>query len=248
MDPADILPLVETLGESVDALAETLQTPGDGLQEMASKLPLLDKAKLYVLMTYAVESILFCETDPEPEPEHDPGAGTGAGAGAATLRLNGVDAKEHQVYKELARVRNYFEKLKAIEMPAQKPQQSLNKEAAIRFIRSDLAEDKEINLKLTEMIAKERAKAALKTSKLGQKRRLDAAAPEEKSSEETESKSADSVDESTEEAKQGTEPQPKKKKPKQEKREKPEGKEEERKGGHEKRLKKKKKNKKSTKD
>ncbi|KAI0099807.1 hypothetical protein GGR51DRAFT_564642 [Nemania sp. FL0031] len=227
MDPANILPLVELLGESVDTLTEVLEAPSDGLHEMASRLPLLDKAKLYVLTTYAVESILF-----------------------STLRLNGVDAKEHQVYKELARVRNYFEKIKAIETPPQKPTQSLNKEAAIRFIRSDLAEDKEINLKLTEMIAKERAKAALKTSKLGQKRRLDTASPEEKSSEEAESKGANSVDESAEEEKPGVEQQPKKKKAKQEKRGNSEANEEveERKGGNEKRLKKKRKNKKFSKD
>jgi exosome complex protein LRP1 len=31
------------------------------LSETSSKLPLLDKAKLYVLVTYAIESMLFCE-------------------------------------------------------------------------------------------------------------------------------------------------------------------------------------------
>ncbi len=44
-----------------------------------------------------------------------------------------MDAKEHAVFKELARVRQYFDKIKNIEFPPQKPEQSLNKEAAIRL-------------------------------------------------------------------------------------------------------------------
>ena len=61
-------------------------------------------------------------------------------------------------------MRQYFEKIKNIENPPQKPEQTLNKEAAIRFLRSDLSDNKEVNTKLTEMIAKERAKAALKSA------------------------------------------------------------------------------------
>jgi exosome complex protein LRP1 len=67
MDPVDVLPLVGLLDESLDTLTEVLTGLSDGIHEMASKLPLLDKAKLYVLMTYAVESILFCEIDLSPD-------------------------------------------------------------------------------------------------------------------------------------------------------------------------------------
>ncbi|KAI0870758.1 Sas10/Utp3/C1D family-domain-containing protein [Hypoxylon argillaceum] len=229
MDPSNVLPLVELLDESLDTLTEAATGLSDGIHDMASKLPLLDKAKLYVLMTYAVESILF-----------------------STLRLNGVDAKEHDVYKELVRVRNYFEKIKAVEFPPEKPRQSLNKEAAIRFIRSDLADHKEINLKLTEMIAKERAMAAVKASKLGQKRRLDAGTTEEKPGEKPESTGSNLVEKSAEEvAEEATpevEPQPQKKKPKKEKRDKSEEKGEEGKEEKEKKHKKKKKNRKLSKD
>lgn len=98
----------------------------------------------------------------------------------ASLRLNGVNAKEHPVFKELSRVRQYFEKIKNIENPPPKPDQSLNKEAAIRFIRADLADNKEVNTKLSEMIAKERAKAAIKAAQLTQKRKAEAE-PEEES-------------------------------------------------------------------
>lgn len=112
----------------------------------------------------------------------------------ASLRLNGVNAKEHPVFKELTRVRQYFEKIKNIENPPPKPDQSLNKEAAIRFIRADLADNKEVNTKLSEMIAKERAKAAIKAAQLGQKRKAETdheAAAEEDSSDESNDQEAE---------------------------------------------------------
>ncbi|KAI8945811.1 Sas10/Utp3/C1D family-domain-containing protein [Xylaria longipes] len=223
MDPANILPVLERLDDAVDNLDDALQPLANNLADFASKLPLLDKAKLYVLMTYSIESMLF-----------------------SALRLNEVDAKEHPIFKELARVRQYFDKIKNIEFPPQKPEHTLNKEAAIRFIRADLADNKEINTKLSEMIAKERAKAALK-SKLGEKRKLEAAAPEEKSSEKAESKDSDnSGGESEDEVEPETEPQPKKK-PKKVKKDKPERKEKEERRDKKDKSKKEKKSKKSSK-
>lgn len=62
MDPVDLKPELEELEENIDDLEEALEpvskTP---VVDIASKLPLLDKAKLYVLTAYAIESILFCE-------------------------------------------------------------------------------------------------------------------------------------------------------------------------------------------
>ncbi|KAI0125062.1 Sas10/Utp3/C1D family protein [Xylariales sp. AK1849] len=161
MDVTDILPQLERLDGEIDDLEEVLQPLLGSLSDVSSKLPLLDKAKLYVLVTYAVESLLF-----------------------SSLRLNGVDAKEHPVFKELIRVRQYFEKIKKIETPPTKPEQTLNKEAAIRFIRADLADNKQVNTKLSEMIAKERAKAAIKAAKLGDKRKAEAEVREEDQAEE----------------------------------------------------------------
>lgn len=131
----------------------------------------------------------------------------------ASLRLNGVNAKEHPVFKELTRVRQYFEKIKNIENPPPKPDQSLNKEAAIRFIRADLADNKEVNTKLSEMIAKERAKAAIKAAQLGGKRKADA---ELEVVEEDES-SDDSEAEAEVEPKPKAKPQKKEKKEKKDK-------------------------------
>lgn len=61
MEAADITPLLEQLDENIDDLADVLAPLLKGaLSDTAAKLPLLDKAKLYVLVTYAIESVLFC--------------------------------------------------------------------------------------------------------------------------------------------------------------------------------------------
>ncbi|KAI1334715.1 hypothetical protein F5Y15DRAFT_420646 [Xylariaceae sp. FL0016] len=171
MDPGNILPQLGRLDDELDNLEEALQPILKNVSETASKLPLLDKAKLYALVTYSIESMLF-----------------------SSLRLNAVDAKNHPVFKELTRVRQYFEKIENIEFPPEKPEKSLNREAAIRFIRSDLAEnkDKQMNTKLAEMIARERALAASKNSKAGDKRKANASSSSDDSSaEESHVKSAD---------------------------------------------------------
>ena len=58
----DLSDQLETLEGDIDdledALGPLLKCP---LSEFASKLPLLDKANLFVLVTYAIESILFCK-------------------------------------------------------------------------------------------------------------------------------------------------------------------------------------------
>lgn len=63
MDSTKVLGLLDQLDDEIDDLEESL-TPliTTALSDTTSKLPLLDKAKLYVLVTYAIESILFCKT------------------------------------------------------------------------------------------------------------------------------------------------------------------------------------------
>lgn len=56
----------------------------------------------------------------------------------ASLRLNGVDTKNHAIVKELTRIKQYFEKIQKIETPPSKPENTLNTEAAIRFLRTNL--------------------------------------------------------------------------------------------------------------
>lgn len=65
MDAPDLAPLLDTLEDTIDdledALAPLLAATGDQtLATLAAKAPLLDKAQLYVAVTYTVESLLFC--------------------------------------------------------------------------------------------------------------------------------------------------------------------------------------------
>ncbi|KAJ9641359.1 hypothetical protein H2199_005329 [Coniosporium tulheliwenetii] len=120
MDTTTLAPLLSSLSSSIDdledALHPLLQTP---LSQTASKLPLLDKAKLHVLTTYAIESLLF-----------------------SYLSLNGVNAKNHPIFAEIMRVKQYNEKIKLAEAgpgAAANRTQMLDKGAAQRFVRAGLA-------------------------------------------------------------------------------------------------------------
>lgn len=59
----------------------------------------------------------------------------------AYLSLHGANAKEHAVFKELTRVRQYFAKIKALETQPEedtKPAMKLDQQAARRFITHSL--------------------------------------------------------------------------------------------------------------
>ena len=63
MEITDLVPLIEALDDNIDDLEEALEPLlQSALSDTAGKLPLLDKAQLYVLVTYAIESILFCKS------------------------------------------------------------------------------------------------------------------------------------------------------------------------------------------
>lgn len=123
MEADDLISLVDDLGENIDDLEEALSPLlSSALSTSTSKLPLLDKAKLYVLATYAIESILF-----------------------SALRLNGVNAKTHPVFKELTRVKEYFDKIKHAETAGTKPGTRLDQAAAGRFIKHGLAGNEQLD-------------------------------------------------------------------------------------------------------
>lgn len=114
--------LIGNLSGEIDdlesALAPLLTTP---ITSLTTTLPILDKSKLYVLSTYAIESLLF-----------------------SYIRLSGADARSHPVFTELARVKQYFDKIKNAENPqTAKPRDlRLDKGAAKRFITAALAGNK----------------------------------------------------------------------------------------------------------
>lgn len=65
-DIPTIAPDVARLGAQLDKLEDALEPLLGNLGEMASQLPLLDRAKLYSLTAYAIESLLFCMDNPPP--------------------------------------------------------------------------------------------------------------------------------------------------------------------------------------
>ncbi|KAK1837680.1 exosome-associated family protein [Colletotrichum chrysophilum] len=132
---------LDKLETHIDSLEDALKPLVSDLPQMSSELPLLDKAKMFALTAYAIESLLF-----------------------SSLRLQGVDAKDHNVMTELKRVQQYFAKIKQVE-EAQNPSQrtmTVNTEAATRILKADLqGDDKVLKKKLEEKLAEERAKALL---------------------------------------------------------------------------------------
>ncbi|KAF4469533.1 small unique nuclear receptor co-repressor [Fusarium albosuccineum] len=141
-DVKDILPDLARLDGELDDLEETLHPLLENLEGVSSQLPLLDKAKLFSLTAYAIESLLF-----------------------SSLKLEGTDTQTQHVLTELKRVQQYFGKIKAVEEPATEVSRSLtvNQEAAARILKADLGDNKTISNKLAEKIAEERAKALLKS-------------------------------------------------------------------------------------
>ena len=63
MDSENLLPLLEQLDDNVDDLEDALQPLlGSSLNKMSKNMPILDRAKIQVLTTYALESLIFCKS------------------------------------------------------------------------------------------------------------------------------------------------------------------------------------------
>jgi len=189
MDSSKVLSLLEQLDDEIDDLEESLEPLlKQALSDTSSKLPLLDKAKLFVLVTYAIESMLF-----------------------SYLRLNGVKAREHPVFLELTRVKQYFDKIKTTENPAPLPvrNMALDKSAAGRFVKAGLTGNERYDLERAERQAKERARAHIKFEELStstvQKRKTDDE-EEEKVAENTSDSDSDSESSSESSAEAAAEP------------------------------------------
>ncbi|KAN0072227.1 Sas10/Utp3/C1D family domain containing protein [Elaphomyces granulatus] len=149
MEAGDLIPLFEQLEDNVDDLEEVLLPLLQGslsISDMSKKLPLLDRAKLHVLITYTLESLIF-----------------------SYLRLRGVDSREHPVYRELTRVKQYFEKVKVLETGPEKRTMTLDKQAADRFIKHGLSGNDRLDLERAEKEAKEKALAQLRATILAKK-------------------------------------------------------------------------------
>ena len=62
MDVSDIAPQLQQLEKELDHAQDVLKPFLGDLNAISSKLPLLDKAKFFVLVTYTIESLLFCKS------------------------------------------------------------------------------------------------------------------------------------------------------------------------------------------
>ncbi|MBE3044135.1 hypothetical protein IMZ48_16505 [Candidatus Bathyarchaeota archaeon] len=60
MSAQDVSPELDRLENQLDNLEACLEPLLENLSGQASQLPLVDKAKLYTLTNYALESLLFC--------------------------------------------------------------------------------------------------------------------------------------------------------------------------------------------
>ncbi|KAI9711064.1 MAG: hypothetical protein M1828_001991 [Chrysothrix sp. TS-e1954] len=144
MDDGTLEDLIESLDDHVDSLEEALSPLiRSQLVETTSNLSLLNKAKANILILYTIESLLF-----------------------STLKLNGIDAKEHPIFAELARTKTYFEKIKLAEQrvagkDGEQSQRgmSLDKAAAGRFVKHALSGNEKHDRELAEAKAAERAAA-----------------------------------------------------------------------------------------
>lgn len=135
----DLSPRLRQLSADIDTL-EAAVGPLllENNQAAASlRLPLLDRAKLQVLASYALESTLF-----------------------SSLGLAGVNVHDHAVRQELQRVRGYIEKISAIEKKDANatPTSRLDKTAAIRFVRAEM-DDPNVRAQLGQLEKKEAAAA-----------------------------------------------------------------------------------------
>ncbi|KAJ5572855.1 hypothetical protein N7450_009839 [Penicillium hetheringtonii] len=147
MDAPNLMPLLEQLDDKVDDLEEVLgPLITQSLPKLSKNLPIMDKAKIHSMTAYVLESLIF-----------------------SYLRLKGVDAKQHPVWTELTRVKQYLAKIKALETEPEQRTMTLDKAAAGRFIKHGLAGNNKIDLERAEKEAKERARAQLKASMLAKK-------------------------------------------------------------------------------
>mmetsp|Transcript_14798 Transcript_14798/g.35755 ORF Transcript_14798/g.35755 Transcript_14798/m.35755 type:complete len:143 (+) Transcript_14798:120-548(+) len=122
--PEGIQERLDTLEESMTALEAELEpllsTPWDVL---TSKMEPLEKAKLNLMIAYAADSLFFLY-----------------------LKTQGQSAEDHPVTEELARVKEYMQKLKAVVGRAEEGVErstKLNKEAAARFIKAGIGAKEE---------------------------------------------------------------------------------------------------------
>ncbi|KAI5844784.1 exosome-associated protein [Tricharina praecox] len=143
LEPLDLLDdLDDSLSVLTSTLAPLLSTP---LSDVATSLTVADKARLHVLATYALDSLLF-----------------------SYLRLQGTNTKNHAIMTELTRVRQYVAKIKGAEPATERPM-ALDKQAAGRFIKAGLAGNDKYDVERAEQVRAQKEGAMEKLVALDEK-------------------------------------------------------------------------------
>lgn len=164
---------LESLSTSISSLNQALSPLlSQPHSTLTSSLPLLDKAKLHILTTYAIESLLF-----------------------SALTLSGVDAKEHPVYRELTRVRQYFDKIKEAEEAGGSDgkdgegRMRVDKDAAGRMIKAGLSGNERHDRERAVRLGREQQRGREKVEQMG--REMAARGGEQKGKRKRKSEGAD---------------------------------------------------------
>ena len=67
MEAKELLPVLEQLDDDIDDVEEIIQPLlNRSLAETSKNLPVLDNAKFYVMVTYALENVIFCLSNLDP--------------------------------------------------------------------------------------------------------------------------------------------------------------------------------------
>ncbi|KAK6536610.1 hypothetical protein TWF281_000837 [Arthrobotrys megalospora] len=163
---SELWPALDDFEDNVEAISKTLKPLLEqNLPKHASMLPLFDKAKLYIITTYALESLLY-----------------------SYLETSATPTADHPIMKELTRVRQYFQKIRDIESKEPKQEEKapaaasssssarvdtrdnlvLDKAAAGRFISAALAGNDKYDVERAENIRLQKEKAKEKLGELGE--------------------------------------------------------------------------------
>lgn len=70
-DVRDVNPDLDKMDGQLDKVEDALQPLLGNLAEVSSQLPLLDRAKLFALTAYSIESLLFCQFSSPPKSSLD---------------------------------------------------------------------------------------------------------------------------------------------------------------------------------
>ncbi|KAG0244749.1 hypothetical protein BGW41_006307 [Actinomortierella wolfii] len=127
--------MLSSLAE-IEDLLEPLFTTSTSLNETLVKLDTEKRCQLELMVAYAINTLAF-----------------------VNLKTNGTAPNTHPVMKELARIKNYTEKLKNA-TTVSKPSMNIDKDAADRFIRGALASNNIADKKEESDAAAQKAKEA----------------------------------------------------------------------------------------